>query len=170
MKPVFRDFKVVSPDGEQILFELKCDNSRFPFNEAVDEFVGCLKRAGKLLDLPHHDLTGRPIPIDDFTVCIWSNTYVAKLPTWTGVTTLASDVSKAEVYQYVTVAGDNNDALVFDTYERAVELAKLAASIVGSDSPRGMIVAAPPALHGACTRFMEIVENTALHQTQQRGA
>ena len=171
MPPVFQDFQVDCRYGRGVLFKLRCDYSRFPSPEAVDRFVASLKNAGKIDYLTPHIFTNDPFIIDGMSVQIWANTYIAELPPWTGVTTLDSVVSKTKIYQYVTLMPDANDedALEFDTYERAVELAKLAASIVGSDSPRGMIVAAPPALHGACTRFMEIKESIALHQTQTRG-
>ena len=50
MEPVFRNFYL--RDGRQIILHLKCDNSRFPNDEAVAELFGSLYRAGKLLDLP----------------------------------------------------------------------------------------------------------------------
>ena len=62
----------------------------------------------------------------------------------------------------MTVANDDREALVFDTYERAVELAELAASIRFSDPPFGLVGVTTPDLHAACRKFMKIVENTAL--------
>ena len=67
---------------------------------------------------------------------------------------------------------DNNEILIdtfsFDTPESTVELAQLAAAIVGSDVPFAVRFV-PPELHAACTRLMELPENTALHQTETRG-
>ena len=62
----------------------------------------------------------------------------------------------------MTAADDDHEALVFDTYELAVELAELAASIWASDHPFELIGIATPGLHAACRRFMNIVENTGL--------
>ena len=51
-----------------------------------------------------------------------------------------------------------------------MELAVLADSVVGDDSPMGRMIMTPTAMHEACRRFIDTVENTALHQTQPRGA
>ena len=97
------------------------------------------------------------------SVQIWANTYIAELPPWTGVSTLDFVVSQTELHQYVTlrrVASDDENALRFDTYERAVELAVLAASVVGDNSPKGQIIVAPAALHEACKRFIATVKSS----------
>ena len=70
--------------------------------------------------------------------------------------------------------GDDNDNIEilidtfsFDTYESAVELAQLAAAIVGSDVPFGVRLV-PPNLHTACIRRMGLPKNIALHKTETR--
>ena len=50
----------------------------------------------------------------------------------------------------MTAADDDHEALVFDTYELAVELAELAASIWASDHPFELIGIATPGLNAAC--------------------
>ena len=66
-------------------------------------------------------------------------------------------------------ANDNNEIWIetfaFDTYEKAVELAQLAAAIVSADDLLG-VQFIPPDLHAACTRLMELPKNIALHQTE----
>ena len=172
MEPVFRNFYL--RDGRQIILHLKCDNSRFPNDAAVTDLFESLNRAGKLLHLPHHCCTNRTLTIGEFTLRIWRDTYVAKVP-WTGATTPDANAREAELYQYVTVAGDEGDAndnneiwietFAFDTYEKAVELAQLAAAIGSADDLLG-VQFIPPDLHAACTRLMELPKNIALHQTE----
>ena len=163
MPPVFQDFQVDCRYGRGILFKLRCDYSRFPSPEAVYRFVASLKNAGKLDHLTHHIFTNDPFIIDGMSVQIWKNTYIAELPPWTGVTTLDSVVSKTKIHQYVTlrpVANDDENALEFDTYERAVELAVLAASVVGDNSPMGRMIMIPDAMHAACKRFTATVKSS----------
>ena len=167
MKSIFYNYKKYDGRG-QLVLELKCDGFRFPSDAWVEELYGGLLSKGKLRyrDLPHHALTGQPITMEDFTVLINPKKYVVKLPTWTGVRTLASEISQAKLYQYVTVAVDDDDPLMFDTYERSLELAKLAASFMGSVLPGGLVAAVAPAgMHAACRSFMKIVENTERDQT-----
>ena len=169
MEPVFRNFYF--RDGRQIIVHLKCDNTRFPNDAAVADLFESLNRAGKFRRPPHHCCTNRTLTIGEFTLHIWRDTYVAKVP-WTGATTPDANAREAELYQYVTVAGDEGDAndnneiwietFAFDTYEKAVELAQLAAAIVGSNVAFGVRLA-PPALHAACTRLMKLPKNIALH-------
>ena len=50
----------------------------------------------------------RTLTIGEFTLCIWRDTYVARVP-WTGATTFDTNSSQAEIDQYVTVKGDEGD-------------------------------------------------------------
>ena len=109
MKPVFNNFKFTSADGKRIPFELKCDDSRFPNDAAVADLFESLNRAGKLLHLPHHCCTNHTLAIGEFTLRIWRDTYVAKVP-WTGATTADADAREAELYQYVIIGRDGDDA------------------------------------------------------------
>ena len=163
MHPVFHDFQVDCRYGGGVLFKLRCDYARFPSREAVDRFFTSLKNAGKIDYLIPHVFTNDPFVVDGMSVQIWANTYIAELPPWTGVTTLDSVVSKTKIYQYVTlmpVANDEENALEFDTYERAVELAVLAASVVGDNSPMGRMIMTPVAMHEACKRFTATVKSS----------
>ena len=171
MNSIFHDYQVEDRGG-QLVLELKCDAFRFPSDAWVNELIGGLHRRGKLRfrDLPHHDLTDQPITMDDFTVIKNPRQYVVKLPTWTGVRTLASEISQAKIYQYVTVAVDDDLPLMFDTYERSLELAELAASFMGSVLPCGLVAAVAPAgMHAACRSFKQIVEDTERDQTNAPG-
>ena len=160
MSSVFFDLVVESPDDGHTVLMLKCDHSRFPSEEAIDRLLLGLRQARKLRDLPRHALTGQRIPIEEqVTMCIWKDVYVIKLP-WLGVTSLASDVSKAELYQYVTVAGANKDTFTYETYERAVLLAELAVSVRDPASDNELAAAwLPPSMYEAYQRFKEIAED-----------
>ena len=97
------------------------------------------------------------------SVQIWAKTYIAELPPWNGVTTLDTDVSKTKLHQYATllpVASDDENALKFDTYGRAVELAVLAASVEGDNSHMGRMIMVPVAMHEACKRFIATVKSS----------
>ena len=132
------------------------------------------KGAGKFRRLPHHIRTNYTLAIGEFTLHIWRDTHVPKIP-WTPATTADANARNAELYQYVTVGSDEDDAndnneiwietFTFDTYDRAVELAQLAAAIqLGHDLLNVQII--PPDLLAACTKLMKLPKNIALHQTE----
>ena len=163
MLPVFQDFQVDCRYGRGILFKLRGDYSRFPSRDAMNQFVARLKKAGKIDHLTQHICTNDPFIMDDMSLQIWANTYITELPPWTGVSTLDFVGSQTELHQYVTlrrVASDDENALRFDTYERAVELAVLAASVVGDSSPMGRMIVAPAAMHEACKKIIAAVKSS----------
>ena len=163
MPPVFQDFQAHCRSGSGVLFTLRCDYSRFPSRKAMDLFVESLQKAGKIDHLTQHIFTNDPFIIDDMSVQIWAKTYIAELPPWNGVTTLDTVVSKTKLHQYATllpVAKDEENALRFDTYERAVELAVLAASVEGDNSPMGRMIVVPVAMHEACKKIIATVKSS----------
>ena len=169
MGPVFFIIVGSPDDGRTIAAKIKVDYSRFPTEEAIDRLLSCLKEAGKLLDLPRHELTGKSIIIQGtLTMFIWEDVYIVKHPPWLGVTSIASDASNTELYQYVTVADADNEAFKYDTYERATQLAELAESInlLGFH----LFHSVPLSVKQACISFKEHAENILLQQAQQGGA
>ena len=163
MPPVFQDFQAHCRSGSGVLFTLRCDYSRFPSRKAMDLFVESLQKAGKIDHLTQHIFTNDPFIIDDMSVQIWAKIYIAELPHWNGVTTLATDVSKTQLHQYATllpIASDDVNAFKFDTYGRAVELAVLAASVEGDNSPMGRMIMVPVAMHEACKKFIATVKSS----------
>ena len=123
----------------------------------VADLFESLKRAGKFRRLPHHICTNCTLAIGEFTLRIWRDTHVPKIP-WTPATTADANARKAELYQYVTVGSDEDDAndnneiwietFTFDTYDRAMVLARLAAAIqLGHDLLNVQII--PLDLHAA---------------------
>ena len=168
MDPVFIEIVGSPDDGRTIVAKIKVDYSRFPTKEAIKRLLSCLQEAGKLLDLPRHELTGKSIIIQGtLTMFIWEDVYIVKHPPWLGVTSIASDASNTELYQYVTVADADDEAFKYDTYERATQLAELAESI---HVPGIRLVGSvPPSVKQACISFKEHTDNTLLRQTQQGG-
>ena len=159
----FQDFQVDCRYGRGILFKLRGDYSRFPSRDAMNQFVARLKKAGKIDHLTQHICTNDPFIMDDMSLQIWANTYITELPPWTGVSTLDSVVSQTKLHQYATllrVARDEENALRFDTYERALELAVLAASVKGDSSPKNQTIFVPAALNEACERFIAAVNSS----------
>ena len=120
------------------------------------------KGAGKFRRLPHHIRTNCTLAIGEFTLHIWRDTHVPKIP-WTPGTTADANARKAELYQYAKVGSDGDDAndnshiwtetFTFEAYDRGMELARLAAAIqLGHDLHDVQII--PSDLYAACTKLM----------------
>ena len=75
----------------------------------VADLFESLKRAGKFRRLPHHICTNCTLAIGEFTLHIWRDTHVPKIP-WTPATTADANARKAELYQYVIIGKDGDDA------------------------------------------------------------